>query len=112
MVLYAIALPALVGALAMSANLAVMYTNWQALQKATDSAALAGATRYETATINGDQGSPTIHLGAASGVITTSVPDSAAPGSYLAQVVSSNLLNNVPDPNGPNTGSFFPVLIR
>ncbi|HYL58855.1 MAG TPA: TadG family pilus assembly protein [Candidatus Acidoferrales bacterium] len=42
MVLYAIALPALVGVLALGADMSVMYMNWQALQKAADGAVLAG----------------------------------------------------------------------
>lgn len=43
MVLYALALPALIGAIALGADVAVMYVNWQAAQRAADASALAGA---------------------------------------------------------------------
>jgi Flp pilus assembly protein TadG len=42
MVLYALALPALIGAIALGADVAVMYVNWQGMQKAADAAVLAG----------------------------------------------------------------------
>jgi hypothetical protein len=43
MVVYTIALVALLGAIALCTDVAVMYVNWQQLQKAADAAALAGA---------------------------------------------------------------------
>jgi Flp pilus assembly protein TadG len=42
-VLYVLAMVAMVGAVAMGTDVAVMYVNWQQLQKSVDSAALAGA---------------------------------------------------------------------
>jgi Flp pilus assembly protein TadG len=47
MVLYALALPALIGAIALGADVAVMYVNWQGMQKAADAAALAGAGKLD-----------------------------------------------------------------
>ncbi|HVA82308.1 MAG TPA: pilus assembly protein TadG-related protein [Candidatus Binataceae bacterium] len=43
-ILYALALTALVGGMALCTDVSVMYLNWQRMQKAVDSAALAGAT--------------------------------------------------------------------
>ena len=43
-VLLAMSLPALIGALALSTDVAVLYFNWQSLQSAADSAAVAGAS--------------------------------------------------------------------
>lgn len=42
-ILYAIALPVLIGFLALCTDVGVMYVNWQHLQRAADAAALAGA---------------------------------------------------------------------
>jgi Flp pilus assembly protein TadG len=42
-VLFTLALVALVGAIALSTDVLVMYSNWQSMQKAVDAAALAGA---------------------------------------------------------------------
>lgn len=47
MVLYAIALPALLGVAALGTDVAVMYVNWQAMQRAADAAALAGAGKLD-----------------------------------------------------------------
>src|ERR1019366_8385214 len=44
MILYAGAIVALLGAVALCTDVAVMYVNWQQAQKAADAAALAGAT--------------------------------------------------------------------
>jgi len=43
MVILAVVLPTLLGAMALCADVAVFYFNWANLQKAADSAALAGA---------------------------------------------------------------------
>ncbi len=44
MVLYALAITALLGAVALSTDVAVMYFNWASMQRAVDSAVLAGAS--------------------------------------------------------------------
>lgn len=57
MVLYAGAIVALVGVLSLCADVAVMYVNWQQLQKTADAAAIAGAS-YLTETANTFGGTP------------------------------------------------------
>jgi Flp pilus assembly protein TadG len=79
-VLFALALVALLGAVALCTDVAVMYANWEAMQKAVDAAALAGANHLpedpDTATSTARTYAQ--HNGLATGEITIAVaPDNS-----------------------------------
>jgi Flp pilus assembly protein TadG len=61
-VLFAIALPALLGVLALTCDMSVMYMNWQRMQKAADAAVLARAGRLNGTDSTGDSKAITVTL--------------------------------------------------
>ncbi|HUY28765.1 MAG TPA: pilus assembly protein TadG-related protein [Candidatus Binataceae bacterium] len=87
-ILFALAIAGLLGGMALCTDVSVMYLNWQRMQKAVDSAALAGATYLPEDSVNAiltaqtygaDNGLrssempiPTVSIGASSSTITVS----------------------------------------
>jgi hypothetical protein len=101
LVLFTLVLPVLLGAIGLGADIGILYFNWVQLQKAADSAALAGA-QYLASPAPSPQSAPTPGVGCPAGGDQVADAQSAA-CTYATYngAQSSEVTSTVPAPNPP-----------
>lgn len=99
--LFTLSLPVLLGVVGLGADIGVLYFNWVILQKAADSAALAGA-QYLASPAPSPQAAPTPGTGCPTGGSQVTDAQSAA-CTYATYngALSSEITSSVPAPNPP-----------
>ena len=101
LVLFTLALPVLLGVIGLGADIGVLYFNWVQLQKAADSAALAGA-QYLANPAPSPQSAPTPGTGCtAGGSQVTDAESAACTYATYNGAIASEVSASVPAPNPP-----------
>lgn len=97
-VIFAIALPALLGVIALTCDVSVMYMNWQGMQKAADSAVLAGAGWLNGTDSAGDNKAITTanNYAASNGIQTSEIVGGAPTVSADHKTITLTLSRTVP----------------